>query len=69
MGYVDVCLEKKKGRFWRGEAGAGYLPSCWWTAVVVVLCGVVLYCGSNSLVVPVRKSIGVGLTGKAESGV
>ena len=26
MDCVDVCLEKKKGRFW-GEAGAGYLPS------------------------------------------
>ena len=25
MGFVDVCLEKKR-RFW-GEAGAGYLPS------------------------------------------
>ena len=23
---VDICLEKKKGRFW-GEAGAGYLPN------------------------------------------
>ena len=25
-GCFDVCLEKKKGRFW-SEAGAGYLPS------------------------------------------
>ena len=26
MGCVDVCLEKKKGRFW-GEACADYLPT------------------------------------------
>ena len=26
MGCDDVCLEKKKGRFW-GEAGANYLTS------------------------------------------
>ena len=26
MGCVDVCLEKKKGRFW-SEAGADYLSS------------------------------------------
>ena len=49
MGYVDVCLQKKKGRFWRGEAGAGYLPSCWWTAVVVVWCGVV-WCSTVVLI-------------------
>ena len=26
MGCIDICLEKKKGRFW-GEADDGYLPS------------------------------------------
>ena len=53
MGCVDVCLEKKKGRFW-DEAGAGYLPSgssrvkvCRrWSRLLVDRCSWVLILGS-----------------------
>ena len=44
MGCVDICLEKKKGRFW-GEAVAGYLwRQC--SGLLVDCCGWVLILGS-----------------------
>ena len=52
MGCVDVCLKKKKWRFW-GEAGAGYLASgsnkvkLWrqWSRLLVDCCNWVLILG------------------------
>ena len=66
---VDVCLEKKKGRFW-GEAGAGYLPSgsievkVWrrWNRFLLVDCsGWVVILGSVCVEIS-----WVALTGKVE---
>ena len=70
---IDVCLETKEGRF-GSEATAGCLPSGGSQGECVrmvesVLVGGLLWLGVNSLVVFVRRSLGDGLTGKAESDV
>ena len=52
-GCVDVCLEKKKGRFW-GQASAGYLPNgskkgkVWrqWSRLLLDCCSWVVILGS-----------------------
>ena len=55
MSCVDLCLEKKKGRFW-GEASANYLPResnevkvwRWWSGFLLLdCCGWVVILGNG----------------------
>ena len=71
IGCINVCLEKKEGRF-RGEAGTECLHSGGNQGegvgtVKPVLLGGLLWLSGNSLVGFVWKSVGDGLTDKVES--